>query len=272
MIVLHDKDYNPKIDFSICKQLVKTIPEEYDEDKIRKCFQDYNQATEIYENDLLKIKGFFECNNVLDSTNNLVESLYRLCTHEDMHLKVDIAMVVQKDLRDIASCVNETDCQRNALFQILFLLHYCIRYNSPIIPYQFLCNRLFYAIIGQKDAEATSLFNVLRERTKKYMTSHSLDEGERCIRLLYENKEGFIAETGAIKLGYYGSYARGNASEYSDFDILAVFSDERCLPLCKRKCIEFWSSKLPIDVDVAVINQSNIDDLSIGIKRSVKFI
>lgn len=273
MIVLHNETYNPKIDYLICKQLVKALPEDYDEDRIRSCYRDNSLATEPYEKDLVSIKTFFEQNDVLQFTNNIVENLYRLCTHENISFQnEDLDIVTQKDIRTIAAFVNEIDCQRNTLFQILFLLRYLAKNHSPIIPYTPLCNRLFYAISAREDCDAMTIFNKLQKRTGKYLKKHSIVDGESCVSLLCEFKDSFLTEIDAVKVGYYGSYARGDVNEYSDFDILAVFSDEKSLPLCKRTALEFWRSKLPIEVDIAVINQSNFDDLPIGIKRSIKFI
>lgn len=272
MLVLHNEIYNPKIDYLICKQLIKTLPIDYDEDKIRGCYKNYLQAMEICEKDLINIKSFFEENNILQITNDMIENLYQLCAHQDIHIDVDITTIIQSDLYAIATFVNETSCQRNCLFQILFLIYYCMKNNSPIIPYLHLCNKIFYAIIAQEESVVTSLFEKLQNHTQKYMIKHSLSDGELCVRLLYENKNLFLAEVGAIGIGYYGSYARGNENEYSDFDILAVFSDEKSLPLCKRRSLEFWGRIMPIEIDVAVINQCNVEFLPKGIMRSVKFI
>lgn len=272
MIVLHNEIYNPKIDYLICEKLVKTLPEDYDEDKIRMCFVNNALATEIHEQDVINIKKFFEQNDILQITNHQIEELYKICAHEDILINENISAVLQSDMFTVAKYVNEINCQRKILFQILFLVHFCKKHNSPVIPYQSLCNKLFYAITAKDYDEVTLLFSTLQNRTHKYTIKHFIKDGEICIRSLYENKEKFLAETDAIRIGYYGSYARGNANEYSDFDILAVFSDEKSLSLCKRKSLEFWRSKMPIEIDVAVINQGNIDYLPKGIRRSLKFI
>ncbi len=272
MIVLHNEIYNPKIDYLICEKLVKTLPEDYDEDKIRMCYVDHTLATEVYEQDVISIKKFFEQNDILQITNHQIEELYKICAHEDIWINENIAAVLQSDMYTVAKYVNGINCQRKILFQILFLVYFCIKNNSPVIPYQSLCNKLFYAITAKEYDEVTLLYNMLQNRTHKYTIKHFIKDGEICVRSLYENKERFLTETDAIRIGYYGSYARGNANEYSDFDILAVFSDEKNLSLCKRKSIEFWRSIMPIEIDVAVVNISNIESLSKGIKRSIKFI
>lgn len=272
MTVLHNKIYNPKIDYLICKQLVKTLPERYDEDQMRICYRD-NKAEKPYEQDLINIKAFFERNDVLQCTNNTVKDLYVLCAHEDLILiDEDIAITVKSDMREIAAFVNKIDCKRNVLFQILFLLHYLVKNNLPIIPYASLCGSMFYAISAGEDLDAAAIYSKLQKQAEKYLTKHTIEDGEKCIKLFNKYAEDFLAESDAVKVGFYGSYARGNANEYSDFDILTVFTDEKVLPLCKIKALEFWRSKLPIKVDVAVINQSNFDDLPQGIRRSVKFV
>lgn len=272
MVVLHNKIYNPKIDYLICKQLVKTLPIGYDEDRMRKVYVDYSQVKEIYEKDLVDVKIFFEQNDIMQITNDMVEKLYKICAHEDLYLNDDIAMIIQNDLSVIAEYVNKINCQRKTLFQILFLLQYCNRRNLPIIPYIALCNNLFYALIAKENQEVESLFDKLQNRTEKYMIKHPVERGHDCIRLLRENRDMFLAETDAIKIGYYGSYARGGATEYSDFDILVIFSDEKCLPLCKRISTEFWRNIMPIEIDVSVINLSNYDTVPECIQSSIKFV
>lgn len=60
MKILCDKTYNPKIDYLICKQLVKTLPTGYDEDRIRNCYINCTQVVEPYKKDLMEIKAFFQ--------------------------------------------------------------------------------------------------------------------------------------------------------------------------------------------------------------------
>ena len=272
MVVLHDKDYNPKIDYLICKQLIRALPNGYDEDKIRACYNGNAEASEQHLTDIVAIKKFFEHNDIMQADNRFVEDLYEVCTHESVVVKKDISKAIRSDLQELAYFVNALKCDRNMMFRILFLVRYIAVHGEPIIPYSNLCDKLFYAVVANEPIEVDALYGRLECRVRNYMVKYSVADGNKCVQLLHEYKNSFLAETGALKLGYYGSYARGSATDYSDFDILAVFDDGQPLTLCKGRATEFWRSKLTIPFDVAVASQDRFDYLPKGIRRSAKFI
>lgn len=272
MVVLHGKDYNPKTDYLICKQLIRALPNGYDEDKIRACYNGKGEASEQHLTDIVAIKKFFEHNDIMQADNRFVENLYEVCVHESVVVKKDISEAIRSDLQELAYFVNALKCDRNMMFRILFLVRYIAVHGEPIIPYSNLCDKLFYALVANETAEVDALYGRLECRVRNYKSKYSVAEGNKCVQMLHKYKDLFLVETGALKLGYYGSYARGNATDYNNLDILAVFGDEQPLTLCKGRATEFWRSKLTIPFDVAVASQDRFDYLPKGIRRSAKFI
>ncbi len=62
-----------------------------------------------------------------------------------------------------------------------------------------------------------------------------------------------------LRLGYFGSYARGNWGPGSDLDLVAVVRESR-LPF-ERRAIEWDVLALPVEVDLLVYTMREWDEL-----------
>lgn len=75
MIVIHKSEYNPRIDFIVCKQMLCDLPYEYDELKLRECFE--KELGELpYEKDIIAIKSFFKTSDITEAKRSEIETLY----------------------------------------------------------------------------------------------------------------------------------------------------------------------------------------------------
>ena len=70
------------------------------------------------------------------------------------------------------------------------------------------------------------------------------------LSFLKENKDIFKREFHVSKLGLFGSYARGEATEESDIDLLVEFEDDINIFETKFLIRDFIKSQLGKDVDI----------------------
>ena len=272
MIVIHKSEYNPRIDFIVCKQLLCNLPYVYDELKLRECFE--NEAGELpYERDMRAIKNFFKTTDAAEATTNDVEVLYGICAHESV--KFDGAITDMNgldDLERLAKMVAEYDCNKVTLFQILMLFGYCKINEVPIMPYHGVCAKIYYSLLSGNRQRAERSWQDLLYRKNKYSIKHPIEQNAFCVSQIQEYKDEFLKITGAEKLGIYGSLARGTDTEYSDADIIAVIKSEADAKAVKRQAHKFLADKLPLHFDICVTTESGMANLPIGIRRTVKFL
>jgi len=62
-----------------------------------------------------------------------------------------------------------------------------------------------------------------------------------------------------LRIGYFGSYARGNWGPGSDLDLVIVV--ERCVQPFERRSVEWDTTELPVPADVLVYTQSEWQSL-----------
>lgn len=58
MIILHKNNYNPKLDFLICKNLLKETPRDCDELDFKDCFFGRRKPLHFHEKQIVKVKNF----------------------------------------------------------------------------------------------------------------------------------------------------------------------------------------------------------------------
>ncbi len=272
MIVIHKSVYNPRIDFIVCKQLLCNLPYEYDELKLRKCFE--TELGELpYEKDIIAIKNFFKVTDITEAKISEIETLYGICTHESVKYDGEITDAIDMDnLKRLAETVKQYDCNNVTLFQILMLFGYCKVSKVPIMPYHGVCAKIYYSLVSGDRQRAERSWQDLLYRKSKYSIKHPIEQNAFCVSQLKEYKDEFLKIEGAEKLGIYGSLSRGTDTEYSDVDIIVVMKNGVDAKAVKRQAYRFWFNKLPIHYDLCVTTEDGIRKLPIGIRSTVKFL
>ena len=77
-----------------------------------------------------------------------------------------------------------------------------------------------------------------------------MENDSQILSFLRENKDVFRREYHISKLGLFGSYARGDANEESDIDLLIEFDGEVDIFETKIMIRELIKAKLNKDVDI----------------------
>lgn len=271
MILMHNREYNPRIDFIVCKQLLHSLPQQFDELKLRKCFAEEKGET-VYEKDLVALKKYFAINDVSRSTIKDAEILYFLTVKEKLSLQGEISEIEDlADIEKIARFVSKQNCVSTQLFKIMLLLGYSQTHTTPLMPFNSICEALYCAINEQNISKAADCWRCLLGRIQKYNTKHSLKLNTFCVEALKTHKAQFLSEFSAKKLGFYGSLALGKGSEYSDLDIIVILqnSAERSTKLAIRR---FWQEIIPLFFDVTVVTEEEFGKLPVAINGTTKFI
>lgn len=264
MIILHRNSYNPKIDFLICKNLLKGTPRDCDELNFKDCFFGKRKPERFYEKQIVKVKNFFKTHNILKLSRRDIRLLYRIVTgcNEKLSFRITCPINSPDDIAILANLVrsaNVTD--KYALFRILLLEGYCLATRKVIIPYRWLCKRMYDSIELEDNASAFMIWKHIHNRTSKYMESHNVKENEIALDQVARYKDDFLSRMEANELFIFGSLAIGAGNKYSDLDMIAVFPDRRDLRSLKWICHEYWKDKLNISFDIIVISETDFSKI-----------
>ena len=83
---------------------------------------------------------------------------------------------------------------------------------------------------------------------------------DQVIKALMEwAKEVYSSRSDVVKIGYFGSYARGDWGVGSDLDVIVLLRGSS-LPFWKR-CLEFDTTDLPVPVDLIVYTLEEVEKL-----------
>lgn len=261
MLLSHQKNYNPKIDYLVCRNLIKDLPWEHDEQRLRKVYDEELIPKCKYERDLLKIKDFFREHDIAAFTKLEIEFLYftitgHLIIIDDMTLN---GVESVADIDNLVKCVeNVTVCDRDVLFQIALLVNYSLKHDTPIVPYAGVCRKLYWSIIIGDDLQAQRRFRYLIYKIEKYSQKHALEQNKDAVETLYLHKDEFLQRFGANQIGIYGSLASGSGNEYSDLDILIIFPNDAPVEAMHGEISQYWESIIDIPIDVTALVEREI--------------
>lgn len=261
MVLSHQKTYNPKIDYLVCRNLINDLPWDHDEHRLREVYEEDLTPKCKYETDLLRVKSFFRERDVADLTTNDIETLYYIITGYQIIID-DFALNGVESVEDIDSLVKCIEtiavCNRDVLFQILLLVNYSKRHITPLIPYAGVCRKLYWSIVVGDEEQAQRRFRFLIYKIDKYCQKHSLEQNKEAVQKLYLHKDEFLQKFGANQMGMYGSLAHDGGNEYSDLDILIIFPNEVPVEAIHGDICQYWESIIDIPVDVTVITEREI--------------
>ena len=120
MIILHKNNYNPKLDFLICKNLLKETPRDCDELDFKDCFFGRRKPLHFHEKQIVKVKKFFKTHNILKLSRWDIRALYRIITGSKEKISFGIICPINSpdDIVILANLVRSTNSTR--------FLEYCL--------------------------------------------------------------------------------------------------------------------------------------------------
>lgn len=248
MLINKYTQYNPKIDYLICKSLINYLPKTYDEYRLRNVYFEKEDAVENYEKDILKIKKFFYENDAFNLNEYKLKKLLKIILKKEINIK-DYYLVINKKFNNdylfdlVQNTIQYKGNIRASLIKIGILVSSLKSNEVPIIPLRNVVRKITssnentYAFIQK-------MYYRLITKRNKYSLKHDILENKIAIRTLKEK----VDEIGKIfqceKIGIFGSFATQEENEYSDLDILIVVSSNKDKKKIKKEMALYFKKKL----------------------------
>lgn len=272
--------YNPKLEYLICKNLLIHLPYGYDEQSLRKCFEEKKQAKRKYEKEILKTKSVVLSKPLDGYKEKDIEFLYEIITGEKVKLSF-IEPVINQEISFlykiilVAKGIEESKVKDPILlFKIILIVVTGIEKNEILIPYYKPVKKLYESIIQNELLVIIDiLYQTLLYRSKRSNHLHDIQQHSEIINKVKENAETFVKENNILAFGIYGSFVTGKANEYSDIDLFVLIQDESDEKEIRKKAEEFWYPIIPIDIDFKIVKEREMDrKLTKGMKKTLKII
>lgn len=261
-MLIRKMNYNQKIDFLICKQLLDFVPTSSDELKFRDCFFGKRQPKYKHELEITEVRDFLEKRDIRRFTPKDVNDLYRLLTKDEGNSSIGVFCDVEtiEDVELLARIVEKTSINnKRAFFKILLFKGYCAKNTKPLIPYRHLCGKIYDSILDGNMADAKFAWERLLAKTEKLQLKHDLKQNAIEVGKVERNASDFLKTVGAKSFFLYGSLATGSGTEYSDVDLLTVFADDAIKLDSRAVCYGYWKDILEIPFDMMVVSESDFD-------------
>ena len=147
MLLKKNSIYNEKIDYLICKNLLKSIPSTFDEYHLRDVFHIKKEPIEYFEKDIIEIKTFLENHNLVNIDIKEIEKLIFIISKEKVNFEKVYKFTYQKVdvklLKDLKELVNKEDLNNKDTIIKICILISSLRYDDvPLIPYRSVIKRL----------------------------------------------------------------------------------------------------------------------------------
>ena len=269
MLTNKNKNYNPKIDFLVCKNLINNLPNDYDEILLRDAYKNYKISND-YCSKIIDIKKYFLENDLISYSKNDIENLYFIITDKKIELTDDYVRY-ELNITNLKWSVNNiknmVDVDKYLLIRIL-IVFYSLN-NMVIIPYRNHIKQLYLAVLYHQDELLKNSYNRLINRTKEYLIAHDNKENEKALLMLDKYKKEFVESFNALEFGIYGSFSTKSYNEYSDLDMYVLMKNIDDKKKIKTQILKFWNDKFNIKIDLKLVTLETIDTtLTKNMKKS----
>lgn len=269
MLTNKNKNYNPKIDFLVCKNLINNLPNDYDEILLRDAYKNYKIYND-YCSKIINIKKYFLENDLTSYSKNDIENLYFIINNKkikltDDYVKYELNITNLKWL--VNNIKNMVDVDKYLLLRIL-IVFYSLN-NMVIIPYRNHIKQLYLVVLYHQDELLKNSYNRLINRTKEYLIAHDKKENEKALLMLDKYKKEFVDIFDITEFGIYGSFSTKTFNEYSDLDMYVLMKNIDDKKKIKTQILKFWDDKFNIKIDLKLVTLETIDTtLTKNMKKS----
>lgn len=282
-------DYNPKIDYLICKYLLNTKIEIQDEQLWKDVYYNEKHAQSIEQCFMLKAKKIqtyikkdttkFNLSNVLYCYRIIVGNTYHKNQETIEKIKTIIEMFENNYSADLAAMffiyvlANNVFDQFNA--EMAKIIHNFIQLKRGYVPaiiYYFQTDKIVQ-LIQKKEIEGAVLeVKKCYLRTKHFNTIHRLIFLEEIITKLNKERNYLKDKFKVQELYIYGSYSKKTYNEYSDLDLLIkVYFDSEYAYQTRFKIFDYLEKQIGIEIDGIIMDfREEKEDLKEEIKKNLK--
>lgn len=238
-------DYNPKLDYLFCKYSSSRKPlASTDEEEWRDVFQELKEPNDPRQVEMLRIKKVLsfiknqECQFTKDSIITCLD-IYLKRPHTPNDVDLDKLNKIINDDKTMISTLNFRD-----LFVLIIKekpFHESINIEMAEIITNFLLIKqkelpvVFYALVVEKilklillnELEGAKILMLnLLQRSALLNKKHEFVPLDVLLEKTNRLKDILQKEYGVYSIYYFGSYSKGDANEYSDFDLFIEIDTE----------------------------------------------
>ncbi|MCM1131736.1 MAG: nucleotidyltransferase domain-containing protein [Roseburia sp.] len=269
-MLLKNKEYNPKLDYLLCKYLLKDNFYDVDENHLKDCFFKKRNCKTDTEVALCKIRDFFLEHNLLKLNQNEIQMFLDFLDMEYSFQGFIGYGIEEKIFHLILSIKDRPIEEQEWILKFLLVVAYVSEKEDLILPYIKGIRRLL--MVNSKE-EIRDILSYLEKKTNRLNTSHDERLNPILPKLIKDLSLLFLEITGYLGIGIYGSFANHTSNSYSDLDIMVFISDGVDKVQARKTTKQFFCKFIPIPIDVKVTTEEEMDiDLTMGMKKTIKII
>lgn len=275
---IQNNEYNPKITFRFLENIWQKRNHRESEVYLKAIYQKKNIPHTFTEMMFSKALNAYEiiCNGekINEHKVNSIVSLYKPRIIDNDETKKAILILTKKIEKALN---NDSNWQKNFLeifkFCILckqfkdyeielakFFSNYSLIVNGkpPIIMYCYLSDKMADSIRNRNsETELHKMMNILIQRTQKFNIIHKVKSLHSIKEEIYKIHEELVNEYGIVHLSIFGSYARNEATKYSDLDIVCnVRKDFKSIENYQDKIALRIKEEIDLEVDVMIDDET----------------
>lgn len=267
---LKNKEYNPKIDYLLCKYLLKDFPEDADENHLKDCF--FNKESCQTDEDLIlcMTRNFFLQHNLLSLTEKEIQMFFEYLNIKYSFQGFSGNSIEEKIYNLISSIKDKPIEEQELILKFLLVVVYVKEKEELILPYIKGIRRILSATSLE---EIGPIISYLEKKTNRLNTKHDTRLNSIIPNILNLLSSFFLEITGYLGIGIYGSFSLQTSNEYSDLDIMVFISDGLDKHNARKLAKQFFCKFIPIPIDVKVTTTEEMEsDLTIGMKKTLKIL
>lgn len=277
------EDYNPKIDYLLCKFTYASYIGAVDEGEWKDVYNERIEPKTKGQHFMTKVKkGLNYIKSHLDeSLDEMISHIYKTIMEKEMiELSLTSLMEAIDSYKDFFPARTYYYVISNQVFpffnkEMAILLHTLLRFKEDKLPIIFYpCDAKSINEKIESGIEIQTIIDYIARisyRTMHLNVPHRLVSKDEIISKLLAMKKMLKERFGIATLGIYGSYARNEETVYSDLDIYGeVTSDKFGDEDNKHHIFKFLSKELGLNVDGKIKdNNFHYDDLRINMRREL---
>lgn len=269
-MLLKNKEYNPKIDYLLCKYLLREIPEVIDENHLKDCFFDKASCETDEELVLCMTRNFFMEHNLL-SMNEIEIQMFLEFLNVEYTFKGFVGNSLEDKIYNIILTLKDKSIEdKRLILKFLLVVAYIQENGKIILPYQ----KGIQKLLTSNTLEEIRLVVVyLEKKTTRLNNKHDLRINSIVLDILKILSSFFLEITGYLGIGVYGSFSTHTSNEYSDLDLIIFISEGLDKYEVRRHTKKIIRRFIPIPIDIKVTTKEEMEnDLTIGMKKTLKIL
>ena len=270
------KEYNQKIDYLICKNLIDLNEKTIDELKMRKIYQEEKEAKTKKEIIMIRAKKIIDYikRPTTEFTLKEIKKCYEMLVDKEAKITKSTQRLL-KNIEEDFSINKVSDIAEKSIIEILKSRAFGNKWNGcmakivhnfillkkdlvPVILYPSQMKMIRKLINEGEEAGAIVELKKAYERTNRFNIKHIIIPYEEIQEKIKNKKEELKERYGVESVYVYGSYARGEENEYSDLDLYVEISKQKRTEEVKKvRIANYIEKEIGLAIDIKIVKELN---------------